>query len=93
MDAIPSGVKLSTTTSTGTYRNYDIIKSNQVITYTDSATGIDNIKGETTFAIYNKPIDVTTDNASYTTIGRLDETLRATIWVFVKYWSFYAYDA
>jgi hypothetical protein len=75
MDALPSDAELSTTTSTGTYRNYD------------------NIKVKTTFTIYNKPIDVTTDNASYTTTGRLDETLRATIWVFVKYWSFYDYDA
>jgi hypothetical protein len=93
MDAIPSCAEISTTTSTGAYRRCDIIKSNQVITYTDSTSGIDNINGKTTFTIYNKPIDVTTGNASYTTTGRLDETLRATIWVFVKYWSFYAYDA
>jgi hypothetical protein len=91
MDAIPSCAELSTTTSTGTYHNYDIIESNQVITYAYSTTGIDNIKGETAFAIYNKHIDVTTNNTSYTTTGRLDETLRATIWVFVKYWSFNAH--
>jgi hypothetical protein len=45
------------------------------------------------FTIYNMSIDVTTDNAIYTTIGRLDGTLRATIWVFVKRWSSYACDA
>jgi hypothetical protein len=91
MDALPSDAGLSIATSTGSYHNYDIIKSNQVITYTNYTTGPDNIKGKLTLAIYNKPIDVTTNDTSYTTIDRLNETLRANIWVFARYRSCYAY--
>jgi hypothetical protein len=91
MDALPSDAGSSATTSTGSYRNYDIIKSNQVITYTNYTTGLGDIKGKLTFAIYNKHIDVTTNDASYTTTDGLNETLRANIWVFARCRSCYAY--
>jgi hypothetical protein len=90
-DASPSNAGSSIATSTGSYHNYDIIKSNQVITYANYATGLDNIKGKLTFAIYNKTIDVTTDNASYNAIGGLNWTIHANIWVIARCRSCYAY--
>jgi hypothetical protein len=84
-DASPSNAELSTANSTGYYHNYDIIKSNQIITYANYTTGCDDIEGEDKPTTYNRTIDVTTNNASYTTIGGLNGAILASIWVITKH--------
>ena len=73
IDASPSNAELFATSSTGYHCNYNITKSNQIITYTNYTTGCDTIKGEAKLTTYHKATD-DTNFASYTAIDGLNGT-------------------
>jgi hypothetical protein len=74
------GSILCTLRAPGYHYNYNITKSNQIITYTNSTTGCDNIEGEAKLTTYDKTTDAT-NYTSYTTIDGLDGTILASTWI------------